>query len=1022
MNPRDYSAGDPPSMRTAGRDLPPVSAAGPGSSIVIDLATSFEPHDIAGYELINVCGEGGMGTVWQAVQLSTRRQVALKLMRADVVGSVKNRARFEREVELAARLEHANIARIYDSGLTDGVYYYAMQFVDGVHLDQFIQQNRPAPERMLRLFIKVCQAVEHAHQRGVLHRDLKPSNILVTSDGEPHVVDFGLAIAADAPGDRAVSMAGDVVGTLPYMSPEQVRCAADAVDVRTDVYALGVVLYEMLVGEMPHDPSGTRLELQSRIIRGEIQRPLKRSANVDRELEAIMLKAMAAHGDARYQSVHELAADVTNYLTGHPLMVRPLTVGYFLWKWVRRHRTPLAAIGVAALVLGAVVAGAFVAVNATQQRAARDADDAEHARYLSHIVDARAELQRGNHRQATVLLDATPVGQRGWEWSVLRQQADSSLWTTRVDGGIVNVLPMRQGAMLAVVTDHGRIDMLRADTGATSHVIDLPIDHLVHRAALVEGEAFVCVTIDGRIRAFDDRTGQSLWSHDIQVMGQAGNSLATCLPRGQVAVMAQGMVTIYAVRSGQMIHQFQPPGQVRDVTFSPDGERLICVGTVTSIWDTDTAKRVHTLTDSDDDVTGAIFSRDGRMMLLRSKQTTSLWDTATWTRRRDFASSQAYPAFEFGAGDTWCCLVGEGDGIHLMNIDDGSEDRVLYGHGQQIRGLRAVADSSDLISFDHTFVKRWVPDRTNRSDYVLPSPPSAPTHVNAVAVGPTGRWLAAAAREQVHLVDRETGRTFAMPGHRSMICSVGFDPTGRYVASAGMDRQVIVWDVWKQSVVHRWQFDQRVYAWVDFSADGDKVLAGSDRGVDVMSMRTGRVEFHLLDHGRSSAYCRGRNQIAAIVWSEHAPRRRLVIWDVARSRQVSEMPIDDAADCVFVGRRSLDRVAWVVDRRTLVMHDLVRSATARTADDGSSEFYLSAMSPDGRRVLSAGPTVRLRDASTGVSMIELHKRLDAGAYQAVAFSDDGTTVVAAEAAHLFVWSSPRSSAVRGRPGLASIVR
>jgi serine/threonine protein kinase len=197
-----------------------------------------------------------MGTVWRAEQLSTRREVALKLMAAVRFDSAKAQVRFEREVELTARLDHPNIARVYDSGLHHGMYYYAMELVDGTPLDRYVKSNNLSKNQILVLMQKVCQAVLYAHLRAVIHRDLKPSNILVDPGGQPHVLDFGLAKAL-LEDDEAltISVEGQVAGTPAYMSPEQAAGRHDETDTRTDVFSLGVILYELLTGQSPHDRS-----------------------------------------------------------------------------------------------------------------------------------------------------------------------------------------------------------------------------------------------------------------------------------------------------------------------------------------------------------------------------------------------------------------------------------------------------------------------------------------------------------------------------------------------------------------------------------------------------------------------------------------------------------------------------------------------------------------------------------------------------------------------------------------------
>ncbi|MDQ3440929.1 MAG: serine/threonine protein kinase, partial [Planctomycetota bacterium] len=317
---------------------------------------------IPGYEVICFLGRGGMGDVYRAVQLSTRRLVALKLMRPDFT-SEKMRLRFEREVELTARLDHPNIARIYDSGRHNALYFYAMELIEGEALDKHILHNQLGRRQILELMRTAVRAVQHAHQRGVIHRDLTPNNIVVGPDGQPHVLDFGLAkpLMDESP---AISVTREVIGTPAMMSPEQAAGESNRVDTRTDVYSIGVMLFKFLTGHWPHDINGPEAEVLRRITNEEVKRPRELVKDIDRDLEALLLKALARLPEDRYASAAELARDLDNYLAGDPLIVRRASIPYVIRKRIKKHAPAAAIAAVGALLLIAVAVATFPMVTA----------------------------------------------------------------------------------------------------------------------------------------------------------------------------------------------------------------------------------------------------------------------------------------------------------------------------------------------------------------------------------------------------------------------------------------------------------------------------------------------------------------------------------------------------------------------------------------------------------------------------------------------------------------------------------
>lgn len=343
---------------------------------------------IQGYDVTRLIAAGGQGAVYQGFQRSTKRIVALKVLHQATATEAATR-RFQREIELIAQLRHPNIVFVFDSGSTaDGRPYAVMDYVRGVPLHQHDRRVRDA----VRLFVKVCDAVEHAHQRGIVHRDLKPSNILVDSTGEPKVLDFGLAKALGTPAEQALSMTSHVMGTLAYMSPEQSRARHEDVDIRSDVYSLGVVLYELLTGDFPY-PIASGLSETIRSINEAPPTPMVqawtytrgiRAADshdcpIDRDLETITLKALAKDPARRYANAGEMSRDLEAYLDGRPVQARRDSTMYLLQQHARRiaraspRGTLAAALGVVVLLcmgIGPWAFGAWTSASETLEKSA----------------------------------------------------------------------------------------------------------------------------------------------------------------------------------------------------------------------------------------------------------------------------------------------------------------------------------------------------------------------------------------------------------------------------------------------------------------------------------------------------------------------------------------------------------------------------------------------------------------------------------------------------------------------------
>jgi serine/threonine protein kinase/tetratricopeptide (TPR) repeat protein len=401
------------------------------------------PAQIGPFEVLGVLGRGGMGTVYRVRQRRPDRIVALKVMSGGWWSPALLR-RFEFEVQFQARLQHPGIAQVYESGTAEvggvAMPYFAMELVEGPRLTDFAAQRRLGLRERIELLAQVCDAVHHAHQRGVIHRDLKPGNIVVTASGQPKVLDFGVARVMDgdeAPATTAHTQTGELLGTRPYMSPEQVTGRSDEIDTRTDVYSLGVIAFELLSGRPPLEMPASVPAAVRRICEDEPPRLGTIARALRGDLETIVAKALEKAREQRYASVADFAADLRRYLNHEPIFARPASVTDQLVKFARRNR---ALVGGAALTAGALVLGIFgTTYGLLRARSERDAAVA--ARESEHEARRVAERQASIAQAVNELLlrmfdSADPLGDSGESTSELTVRALLERESARLDSAL----------------------------------------------------------------------------------------------------------------------------------------------------------------------------------------------------------------------------------------------------------------------------------------------------------------------------------------------------------------------------------------------------------------------------------------------------------------------------------------------------------------------------------------------------------------------------------------------------------
>jgi WD40 repeat protein len=756
------------------------------------------PGELRGFRIVRRIASGGMGIVYEAEQEHPRRRVALKVLHP-AAATPEGRRRFEREAEILARLHHPGIAQIHVYGAMPTPAgespFLAMELVGGTPLNQHAR-GLGARER-LDLLARVCDAVAHAHMKGVIHRDLKPSNILVTPAGEPKVLDFGVARLLD--GDPAQrTRTGQVIGTLAYMSPEQATGDLDRVDARTDVYALGVLGYEVLCGRLPHEIGAAALpDAIRRIVEEDPPDPGTVDRGLRGDVSLILMKALAKEPDRRYDGAGAMAEDIRRHLRDEPILARPPTATYQIRKFVRRHRALVGGVAatIAALSLGLVLAiRAARAEERQRERADRNAADARWAASRALLEAASSDLRAGAGQAARRRLERIPAEHRGWTWRLLSAKTDASARHVPLDVERPRVFVL--GGSGGLLDERGPA-LFDPGTGART-APELP--PLRWQRMCLFGSAVVAVGSKG-----GDVTWVRLDTGEAASAPVGANISAAAVTRdgSRVAIATVGglqysWIRILDARSGEEIASARgDPVDMPGLAFSPDGSRLAASGShlAIHILDAATGTEQQKLVGHAGGATALAFSPDGILLLSGADdKTLMLWrldDGAVvhrWTEHEGEVVAVAWSAD--GA------RVASGDALgtlRVWSVADGTCERVLQGHDGRI-GAVAFRDERTLVSAGEDGVREWHVPAGSDPDVLRHHRGRAQgnlfPYIYTVAFSPDGSLLATGGWDQsVRLVDPATGDLLAtVETPRSSIFDVAFRPDGRRLLACGNRR------------------------------------------------------------------------------------------------------------------------------------------------------------------------------------------------------------------------------------------
>ncbi len=770
------------------------------------------PETFGPYRLVQRLGGGGMGVVYLARHRDLGRNVALKLIRPERLYFADARERFRREVEAVARLEHPGCVQIHQVGEAEGVPYFAMEHVAGVSLDQVIATlaqrplgkltggdladclrqraaravetgtselfSGPWARVCLRLVLAAAEALAHAHARGVVHRDIKPSNLMVTPEGRVVVIDFGLAVAE---GTDRMTRSGAFLGSLPYMAPEQVRGEQAAIDPRTDVYSLGVCLYELLTLASPFE-SPSAETTRANILAGKAVPVRRRNSTVGADVALLCSVAMDVDPRRRYQHMTDFAADLAAILEHRAIAARPAGVWRAAVRWSRRH--PVAATATLLTTL-AVVGGPLIvslAIAAQRDRAVEAERLAQRREYGANLAAANAALLAGNGPEARRRLDACPTAARGFEWRHLDLALHGSLLTLRAHRAEVTAVAIaRDGTRVASGSNAGEIAVFDATTGTRLHTLqagEQPIGQLEFDAATSE----LFSVAGGQVRVFSVATGALLRervpaaSRDAPFVHPAATGITCDHGGGRLSVL--DATTFAAQREVRL----DPTTDLPMGFALTDGTRLVAplaIGGV-AVWDTATGACLAQLL-IPHEVT-SLCVQPGLHRLASADATGHL----SWAEPTPGATTQALHT----GGRVVRDVALTRDGSHLVAgcetgevlvfaLRGGRLERTLYGHAGPAQAL-AIGTEADLLvtGGEDGTVRLWSP-------YLAPDSLNLRTESGAsLAVGPDGSLVVGTQDAVVRRIDPDTGLVLWQTGHSHWINSLALADASRAVVAS----------------------------------------------------------------------------------------------------------------------------------------------------------------------------------------------------------------------------------------------
>jgi eukaryotic-like serine/threonine-protein kinase len=1073
--------------------LKPASGEGTGS--FNGEVTGFgggPPDRLGDYRILREIGRGGMGVVYEAVQESLGRHVALKVLPMHGQIDPVQMERFRLEARSAAKLHHTHIVPVHGVGEHGGVHYYAMQFIQGCGLDSVLDDlrrlrpgagpppavaitreaelSRAAAQSLLaggstgttpneggqdalvgscsgsasgsgmssrgepsyyravaRIGVQVAEALAHAHSQGVLHRDIKPSNLLLDADGEAWVTDFGLA---KVEGSDGPTRTGDFVGTLRYMAPERFEGWSDP---RSDVYGLGVTLYELLTLHPAYEAE-TRAILIERVLHASPPAPRRHDSRIPRDLETIVQKSIAKEPAERYATGMALAEDLRNYLAGKPIQARRVGLTERAWRWSRRNPAATGLVGVSLVALMALTGAGVSALDRAkvqlalrnEQRAFKNESSARKSeaaiRYFNDMIMAEREWSSGNVRRVELLLDEwdPKPGQndaRGWEWHYLNRLRHKSALTLTHSGGLYGVAysPDRRYLVSAGGLDQalkiwdassGRFVRSLPHVDATCVVFSSDGKYLASSG----GQCFV----RGKVKLWDTATWEEL---PIFPVVTGWSSSVAFHPDGSRLAVASGelensnRVSILEIGTGKRLGFIDGDvGGVLSVEFSPDGKRIATAcghmdssavekePSVALIRDAVTLEVLQRLEGHTEPLTSVAFSPDGTKLATSSLDlTVRVWDAASAKEIRKLIGHGRRPnKVVFSPNGKWLAAGTDGTSITVWEVETGKEINWIRGHTAEVYGLAFDPDSRRLASSSNNIVKVW--DLEPSKDVSTLRGHDA--WVSRAVFSPDGKLIATASIDRtIKVWDPADGQCkYTLVGHTEPIFTLDFSPDGTTLASGGgnwkhIDREgeIRVWDLATRKEVRSLHAHVGLARALAFSPDGRQLASvGGERtfvpAIRIWDVKTWQERPPLKGHTLGLtciAYSRDGRLIASAGFDN-----TVKIWDAGSGREIRTL--EGHTDGIFSVAFSPDGkqlASCSQDGNTRLWDPTTGQGIRPPLPGRHAMLNCLSFSPDGKRLAIGDYVVTIRDVATGLEALALDGH--SGLIWSVAFSPDG---------------------------------